>query len=138
MTVRGVRGATTVSKDDPQAILDATETLLLAIQTANPSLHPDDIASAFFTTTEDLQSVHPAQAARRLGWDQVPLMCAREIAVPGSLPHCIRILVHWNTELSQGEIQHVYLGEATSLRPDLTSISASSLTNNKYFEENRP
>jgi chorismate mutase len=71
-----------------------------------------------FTTTKDVVSQYPALAARQLGWLDVPLLCSHEMEVPGSLPHCIRILLHWNTELSQSEIQHIYLGEAQSLRPD--------------------
>jgi chorismate mutase len=76
------------------------------------------VASAIFTTTPDLVAVFPATAARQLGWLDVPLMCAHEMSVPGSLGLCIRILLHWNTEKSQQEIQHVYLREARNLRPD--------------------
>jgi chorismate mutase len=119
MPIRGIRGAATVSKDEPGEILAVTRELLSAIVTANPSLRPENLASALFTTTLDLCSVYPAQAARQLGWEHVPLMCAQEIPVPGSLAHCIRVLLHWNTDLPQAEIQHVYLGEAASLRPDL-------------------
>jgi len=121
MTVRGVRGATTVCEDDSQAVLSATRELMLAILEANPSMKPTDIASIIFTVTEDIRAAHPARAARELGeeWAEVPLMCAREIPVPGSLPCCIRVLIHWNTELPQKAIQHVYLREAVSLRPDL-------------------
>ncbi len=119
MTVRGIRGATTVCEDNSDAILSATRELLLAILEANPSLQAEDIASAFFTVTEDLSAVYPAQAARSLGWEDVPLMCAREIPVPGSLPCCIRVMILWNSELTQKEIHHVYLREAVQLRPDL-------------------
>ncbi len=119
MPMRGVRGATVASEDQPSAILQATQELLEAMLEANPSLRPEDIASAMFTLTEDLQAAYPALAARRLGWNQVPMICSREIPVPGSLPRCIRILLHWTTELSQKEIRHVYLGEARSLRPDI-------------------
>ncbi len=119
MPVRGIRGATVVRKDEPEAILAATRELLEAILRANPGLEPADLASAWFTVTADLCSVHPAKAARQMGWEAVPLMCAQEIPVPGSLPRCIRVLLHWNTERSQAQIQHVYLGEAMSLRPDL-------------------
>lgn len=121
MAIRGVRGATTAESDSPEAILVATRELLMAILERNPSLRPEDLASAWFTTTHDLCAVHPAKAARQLGWVNVPLMCALEIPVPGSLPRCIRVLLHWNTEKSQQEINHVYLGQATSLRPDLQS-----------------
>lgn len=121
MTVRGVRGATTVCEDDSQAVLSATRELMLAILEANPTMKPTEIASIIFTVTEDIRAAHPARAARELGdgWPEVPLMCAREIPVPGSLPCCIRVLIHWNTELPQKTIQHVYLREAISLRPDL-------------------
>ena len=120
MALRGVRGATVVSQDDASEILEATRELICAIMDANPTLRPADLASALFTVTDDLSAVHPAIAARLLGWSEVPLMCAREIPVPGSLAHCIRVLVHWNTELQQSEIHHVYLRQAVSLRPDLS------------------
>jgi chorismate mutase len=119
MSVRGIRGATTVDEDQPEAILQATEELLVAIQRANPSLRPGAIASALFTVTEDLQSVYPAQAARGIGWDRVPLMCAQEIPVPGSVARCVRVLIHWNTDLPGEDVRHVYLRQAVSLRPDL-------------------
>ncbi|MPN36217.1 Chorismate mutase AroH [bioreactor metagenome] len=98
----------------------AVEALLQEILRVNPGLKTEDIASAWFTVTDDLQIAYPAAAARRLGWTEVPLMCAREIVVPGSLHHCVRVLLHWNTERSQAEIRHVYLNDAVSLRPDLT------------------
>ena len=119
MTTRGIRGATTVIADQPELILAATQEMLDAILRGNPSLQTEDIASAFFTTTEDLVSAYPALAARQLGWEHVPMMCAREIPVPGSLTHCVRVLVEWNTDLAQNAIKHVYLREAVSLRPDL-------------------
>ena len=119
MSIRGIRGATTVELDLPEEIISATKELLMAMMKVNPELHPEDVASAFFTVTDDLVSVHPAQAARQMGWNTVPMMCATEIPVPGSLPKCIRVLVHWNTELEQKEIKHTYLHEATKLRPDL-------------------
>lgn len=119
MSVRGIRGATTASQDQVEAILSATRELLDAIQAANPTLDPADLASVLFTTTDDLSAAFPAKAARQLGWTAVPLMCAREIPVPGSLPHCIRVLLHWNTDLPQSAVRHVYLGEAAALRSDL-------------------
>ena len=119
MPLRGIRGATIASQDHAEDVLEATRELLSAIQSANPALKPEDIASAIFTVTEDLQSAYPAQAARQIGWGAVPLMCAREIPVPDSLRRCIRVLVHWNTELPQEAIRPVYLGAAASLRPDL-------------------
>ena len=121
MPIRGIRGATTVSSDNPELILQATHELLEAILYENGDMQLDDVASAFFTTTEDIASAYPALAARQMGWDQVPMMCAREIPVPGSLPMCIRVLIHWNTNKEQRKIQHVYLRDAVKLRPDLAT-----------------
>jgi chorismate mutase len=119
MTVRGIRGATVVSGDQTEAIIAGTQELLAAILESNPDLKPGDIASAIFTVTDDLSAEYPAKAARQLGWNQVPMLCAREIPVPGSLPACIRVLLHWNTDRLQSQVHHVYLGRAASLRPDL-------------------
>ena len=119
MAVRGIRGATVAKKNTEQEIVAATKELLNAIQAANITLLLEDIASFIFTVTDDLQAAFPAKAARELGWDMVPLMCAQEINVPGSLRKCIRVLIHWNTELGQLEVKHVYLREARNLRPDL-------------------
>jgi len=121
MPIRGIRGATTVPSDEPELILDATRELLEAILDANEGMQPEDVGSAIFTVTEDLKSTFPAQAARQMGWGLVPMLCAREIPVPGSLPRVIRVLVHWNTELPQNEISHIYLKDAVKLRPDLVS-----------------
>ena len=120
MTLRGISGATTVDTDQPDEILAATQELLEAILRANPDLHAEDIASAFFTTTVDLVSVHPALAARQMGWNRVPMMCASEISVPDGLPRCIRVLIHWNTDCAQSAIRNIYLSEAARLRPDLS------------------
>ena len=119
MTIRGIRGATTVSADQPDLILQATRELLEAILDENLEMRPEDVASAIFTVTDDLASTFPAQAARQMGWELVPMLCGREIPVPNSLPRVIRVLVHWNTELPQSEIRHVYLRDAVKLRPDL-------------------
>ena len=119
MPIRGIRGATTVSADQPDLILQATRELLEAILEQNEAMLPEDIGSAIFTVTDDLVSTFPAQAARQMGWDLVPMLCAREIPVPDSLPRVIRVLVHWNTETPQSEIVHVYLRDAVKLRPDL-------------------
>ena len=121
MPIRGIRGATTVAEDQPDLILGATRELLEAILAANPGMKPEDVGSALFTVTEDLASTFPAQAARQMGWGLVPMICAREIPVPGSLAHVIRVLVHWNTETRQSEITHVYLHQAVKLRPDLVA-----------------
>ena len=121
MPVRGIRGATTVTENTEQTILTATRELLGKMVNSNPGLQPEEIASAWFTVTPDLNAAYPAKAARQLGWQSVPLLCAQEIPVPDGLPMCIRVLLHWNTDRSQVEIQHVYLGEAESLRPDLSN-----------------
>ena len=121
MAIRGIRGAITVTRDEREEILEKTRELLTAMQVANPTLQPAEIASAFFSVTADIQSAFPAEAARQIGWHRVPLLCFQEIPVPGSLPLCIRILIHWNTGLAQGDIQHVYLGAARALRPDLST-----------------
>ena len=121
MAIRGIRGATTVTADEPDQILHATRELLEEILAANEGMQPEDVASALFTVTDDLVSTFPAQAARQMGWGLVPMMCAREIPVPGSLRRVIRVLVHWNTELPQNAITHVYLRDAVKLRPDLVA-----------------
>jgi chorismate mutase len=119
MATRGIRGATAVPADEPQAILLATQELLKEIMSQNDDLRAQEIASAFFTLTEDLCSAYPAAAARQMGWDEVPMMCAREIPLPGGLPRIIRVLIHWNTDVPPSGIRHVYLHEAARLRPDL-------------------
>jgi chorismate mutase len=121
MAIRGIRGATTVSADEPDLILEATRELLETILDANAGMTPEDVGSAIFTVTADLAATFPAQAARQMGWSLVPMMCAREIPVPGSLPKAIRVLVHWNTDVPQNKITHVYLRDAVKLRPDLVA-----------------
>jgi chorismate mutase len=118
MLCRGVRGATTVASNNREEILTATRQMLALLIRRN-EIDPADVASAVFTVTEDLDAEFPALAARQLGWLDVPLLCGYEISVPGSLPRCIRILVHWNTTKSQRDIQHVYERDAVKLRPDL-------------------
>jgi chorismate mutase len=118
VSVRGIRGAITVERDEPAVILEATERLLREIVSSNGFI-PEDVASALFTVTPDLHSQFPAAAARRMGWVLVPLLNFTEIAVPGGLPRCIRTLVHVNTETPQSAIVHVYLDAAVVLRPDL-------------------
>ena len=112
---RGVRGATFVTEDTPEAILAGTRELLEAISQAN-GIATEDIASAFFTSTVDLQSAFPARAARELGWTDVPLLGATEIHKPGAPPRCIRVLLHWNTSRRQSEIVHVYLRGSDMMR----------------------
>jgi chorismate mutase len=117
--VRGIRGATTVERNSREAILDATSELLQLLIDAN-GIHQDDIASAIFTTTPDLNAEFPAVAARQyFGWSHVALSCGHEMAVPGSLPMCLRILLHVNTDRRQDEVTHVYARGARVLRPDL-------------------
>jgi chorismate mutase len=123
MAIRGIRGATTIEQDTVNEISEATGELLLSIQKNNPGLKPDQIASIIFTVTEDIRSSFPAIAARQAGWAEVPLLCSKEIPVPDSLGLCIRVLIHWNTDVEQNQIQHIYLRKATTLRPDLAENS---------------
>ncbi|MGC9400424.1 MAG: chorismate mutase [Anaerolineae bacterium] len=118
MRCRGIRGAATVDANTPEAIDAATRTLLTRLVAAN-GLDLADIASVIFTATPDLDAAYPAASARALGWTHVPLLCVQEMAVAKSLPRCIRVLIHWNTERLPEEIWHVYLGAARALRPDL-------------------
>ena len=117
MRLFALRGATTVDVNDGQAILGATEWLLREIMKRN-DLVPDDVVSCIFTLTEDLDAEFPAVAARNIGFGRVPLICAREIPVPGALPRVIRILMHYYAPDAH-KAQHVYLGEARRLRSDL-------------------
>jgi chorismate mutase len=121
MTCRGVRGATTVEHNNREEILTATRQLL-ALMVSRNGIDKQDVASAIFTTTVDLDAEFPALAARQLGWLDVPLLCGHELSVPGSLPHCIRVLVHWNTDRKQSEIEHIYIRDAVRLRPDLSKL----------------
>ena len=121
MSCRGVRGATTVESNSRDEILEETRRLLALMIRFN-DIEPQDVASAVFTVTTDLNAEFPALAARQLGWFDVPLLCSYEIEVPGSLRRCIRLLVHWNTEKPQKEIIHVYVKDAQQLRPDLSTI----------------
>jgi len=119
--VRGIRGAITVDEDTPEAILSATRELLEAIVAQNEIQSFEEFAAIIFTVTEDLSSAFPAEAARQLGMNRVPLLSAREVPVPGSLPRVIRVLALWNTDRPQDAVRHVYLREAKRLRPDLES-----------------
>lgn len=113
---RGIRGATTIENNTREEILSATRELLILLIERN-DLRPEDITSAIFSMTEDLDAEFPALAARELGWTEVALMCTREIPVPGSLGKCIRVLIQVNTTRSASEIQHVYIRGAVNLRP---------------------
>ncbi len=116
--VRGIRGATTAEANTAEAILSATQELLRLMVERN-EIRTEEVASAIFTTTPDLNAEFPALAARRMGWIDVPLLCGHEMTVPGSLPACVRVLLHVNTERRADEIVHVYLRGARALRPDL-------------------
>jgi chorismate mutase len=116
MATRGIRGATTVEHNDRDEILTATRELLEVLVRLN-GLRPEDIAYAWFTVTPDLDAEFPAFAARELGWTDVPLMCGREIPVPGALTRCIRVLIDWNTGKSQRDVRHAFLHRAKELRP---------------------
>jgi chorismate mutase len=121
MKCRGVRGATTVEANTRDEILANTRQLLALMIRVN-GIEPEDVASAMFSVTSDLNAEFPALAARQLGWLDVPLLCTYEVDVPGSLRRCVRVMIHWNTETPQPEIRHVYIKEATRLRPDLSKL----------------
>ncbi|MGE0756918.1 MAG: chorismate mutase [Pirellulaceae bacterium] len=121
MCCRGVRGATTVESNAREDILRETSRLLALIIRFN-DIEAEDVASAVFTVTSDLDAEFPALAARQLGWLDVPLLCSYEIDVPGSLRRCIRVLIMWNTPKRQHQIKHVYIKEAQRLRPDLCNL----------------
>lgn len=121
MYCRGVRGATTVDSNAREEILKETSRLLALMIRFN-DLKAEDVASAIFTVTSDLNAEFPALAARQLGWKDVPLLCSYEVDVPGSLRSCVRILVLWNTDKPQQEIRHVYIKDAQRLRPDLSKL----------------
>ena len=116
MPTRGIRGATTVDRNDRAEILARTRELLEVVVRLN-GLRSEDVAYVWFTVTPDLDAEFPAFAARELGWTEVPLMCGREIPVPGALARCIRVLIAWNTAKSQREVRHAFLHGARALRP---------------------
>ncbi|MDY6876247.1 MAG: chorismate mutase [Chloroflexota bacterium] len=119
MTCRGIRGASSVDINAADAIIMVTRELLEQIVAAN-GLLVEDITGVIFTATPDLDAAYPARAAREMGWVNVPLLCMQEMTVVSSLPHCIRVLVLWNTDRPPDQIRHIYLGNARALRPDLT------------------
>ena len=127
MTVcRGLRGATTATANDREAILDATRELLQRLVARN-RLAIEEIAAAFFTVSDDLDAEYPALAARQLGWTETALMCAREIPVPTTtVARCIRVLMLVNTEKAASEMIHVYLRDAVALRPSRADLSVES------------
>jgi chorismate mutase len=117
MRLFALRGATTVSRNNSEDILEATSELMQALMDRN-DLAPDRVVSCIFTATEDLNAEFPAVAARALGFERVPLLCAREINVPGSLSSVIRVLIHYHAD-DEHEARHVYLRDASGLRADL-------------------
>ena len=121
MPCRGVRGATTAENNSPEEILKATRQLL-ALMIRQNGIEPEDVCSAVFSTTTDLDAEFPALAARQLGWIDVALLCVHELDVPGSLRRCIRVLLHWNSDKSPNELVHVYIKEAAALRPDRSQL----------------
>ena len=121
MLCRGIRGATTADSNTRDDILTATRQLLALMIRIN-GIEPEQVASAVFSLTRDLDAEFPALAARQLGWIDVPLLCTYEVDVPGSLRRCVRVLVHWNTDKPQKEIRHVYVKEAERLRPDISKL----------------
>ena len=120
MPCRGIRGAVCVEVNEAGAIVAATRELLEQMALAN-EIAVADVASVTFTATLDLDTAYPARAAREMGWTTVPLLCMQEMAVASSLPRCIRVLIHWNTERSAEQVRHIYLGKARALRPDLAT-----------------
>ncbi|MGZ6357439.1 MAG: chorismate mutase [Ktedonobacteraceae bacterium] len=127
-----MRGAITVDNNDREEILAATIELLSLMVREN-NVRIEDIASASFTLTDDLDAVFPALAARQIGWNEVPLICMREIPVPNSLEKCIRVLLLVNTTCSASEIQHIYMREAVSLRPEFVPESKAGLVDHAFL-----
>ncbi len=121
MTLRAIRGAITVDHDTPAQLHEATRTLLAEIVARN-AVTTDSIVSVIFTVTPDLTSAFPAMAARAMGWLDVPLLCTMEIPVPGALGRCIRVLLHVESDRPRAGIQHVYLRDAATLRPNVSEI----------------
>ena len=117
-TVRALRGATTVDEDTPEQVTERVQELLREVMGRN-GLVEDDLVSVLFTATADVVSMFPAAAARGIGFGAVPLMCALEIPVPGSMPLCVRVMAHVHTDRSRDELRHVYLHGAQGLRDDL-------------------
>lgn len=118
MAVRAVRGAVQVDADEPEAIYRGVHEMIAAVLDRN-QLSSADVISVFFTATPDLTSCFPAAGARQIGFDDVPLLCASEIAVPGSLPRVVRMLAHVETASARSGIRHAFLGAAAALRDDL-------------------
>ena len=123
MMMRGIRGAITVSADNPEEILNETRKLVLEMAEQN-QIDPEFVASVVISTTTDISSAFPARAVRTIeNWTYVPVMCTHEMDVPGSMPLCIRVMMHVNTKVGQKDIHHVYMNDAVKLRPDLLKDS---------------
>jgi chorismate mutase len=126
--IRGIRGATTVGKNEETEIIEATKQLLIEMIEAN-GIQAEDVVSVFISVTKDLFATFPAKALRKIeGWTYVPVMCMQEIPVPNSLEKCIRIMMHVETSVLQKEIRHIYLNNAVVLRPDLVNSNQSHQT----------
>ncbi len=125
MKIRGIRGAITVKKNSKEEIVSKTAVLLKKIVAVN-SIKVEDIASVIFSATRDLNAEFPALAARKLGWIYTPLLCTNEIAVPGSLKKCIRVLLHVNSTKKQKDMKNIYLEDAKKLRPDLKTRASEA------------
>ncbi|WP_323791175.1 chorismate mutase [Nocardioides sp.] len=121
MSVRAVRGATQLDEDDREQMLERVSEMVLDVMASN-GLEVDDFISVIFTATSDLVSEFPAYAARQLGFGEVPLICARELEIAGSMPRVVRMMAHVETDLPRAEITHVYLHGAAALRSDLTRV----------------
>ena len=121
MSVRAVRGATQLEEDVREHLLERVAEMVLELMSAN-GLQVDDFISVVFTATSDLVSEFPAYAARRLGFGDVPLLCARELEIDGSMPRVVRMLAHVETDLPRADITHCYLHGAAALRSDLTRV----------------
>lgn len=121
MTVRAIRGAIQVARNEREDVLEGASELVREVLRHN-HIEPEDLISILFTATPDLTADFPAYAARQLGLTDVPLMCACEIAVPGAMPRVLRLLAHVETELPRAEIRHVYLRGAAKLRSDLSRV----------------
>ena len=121
MAVRAVRGATQLEQDSREHMLERVAEMVTEVMAAN-GLGVDDFISVIFTATSDLVAEFPAYAARRLGFGEVPLLCARELEIAGSLPRVVRMLAHIETDLPRGDITHCYLHGAAALRSDLTRV----------------
>lgn len=121
MTVRAIRGAIQVARNEREDVLEGASELVREVLQHN-HIQPDDLISILFTATPDLTADFPAYAARQLGLTDVPLMCACEIAVPGAMPRVLRLLAHVETELARSDIRHVYLRGAAKLRSDLARV----------------